>query len=562
MLTPVGVNRVLPQTGRMSWGTLPSIAAITPKYLQMLLLNAASGSYQQQWELFDLMLDTWPVLGSCVQELTYGIERKKLIFEPYREEDEQPTPSAVEKSQLCSHALENLMPDPASDENDKEGMVRDIISAWFVGLSVQEIIWQTNDEGVMPQSLQWAHPRYLGFNDTGALGLNTATNRGGNQWRPFPQNKFLVGIHKSKSGFPTSGALLRPLCWWWCAANFSADWLLNLAQLFGIPWRIGYYDPNAPVEVQNAIDQMLQNMGSASWGRFPITPGQEKPFELIQQQHQGSDHSPQGEMLDRADRYARDLILGQTMSGGQGTTGKGGGQAFGKVEHEVKEDRIDAAGKFVANVINGQLIKSILLLNYGNTDEAPKLRFLNDEEGDLAEAQRDKVLIDMGVPIGVRFAQKKYGIPEPAEDEELLAKPEPKQQFGDFGGSDFQDQETPDETNAPNEEAEPAKALQKILAIEDDAMFTQQLSELADEIVSASQISILPSEENARRLERNAGGQHGHPFYGNQYVKLGETVMTPHGKGKVVANDHDGHFVSVNGRIRKYKPSDIKRMSK
>src|SRR5262249_8942747 len=149
--------------------------------------------YQQQWELFDLMLDNWPVLASCVQELTYGIERKKLIFDPYHEEDEQPTPSAVEKSQLCCHALYNFMPDVASDENDYEGMIRDLISAWFVGVSVQEIVWRTDSDGVMPAFTQWAHPRYLGFNDAGALGLNVARPRGGAQWQPFPDNKFLIG---------------------------------------------------------------------------------------------------------------------------------------------------------------------------------------------------------------------------------------------------------------------------------------------------------------------------------------------------------------------------------
>jgi len=44
----------------------------------------------------------------------------------------------------------------------------------------------------------------------------------------------------------------------------------------------------------------------------------------------------QGELLDRADRYCRTLILGQTMTGTH-ETGKGGGQAFGKVEEDVNQ---------------------------------------------------------------------------------------------------------------------------------------------------------------------------------------------------------------------------------
>src|SRR5215470_16765324 len=105
-----------------------------------------------------------------------------------------------------------------------------------------------------------------------------------------------------------------------------------------------------------------------------------------------ADHSPQGELLDRADRYSRMVVLGQTMTGTHGTTGKGGGQAFGEVEKDVKSDRIDAAGKFAEVVINKQLVPFILQLNYGNDDNAPTVRFLEDEEAGLVEAQRDKTL--------------------------------------------------------------------------------------------------------------------------------------------------------------------------
>src|SRR4029077_9195629 len=126
----------------------------------------------------------------------------------------------------------------------------------------------------------------------------------------------------------------------------------------------------------DAICSMLQNMGSNGWAAFPAGT----TLELKDTGKSGSDHSPQGELLDRADRYVRTLILGQTMTGGVGTTGKGGGQAFGVIEKDVKEDRIEACGRYVTEVINGQLIKSILTLNYGDTSEAPEARFLQEEE--------------------------------------------------------------------------------------------------------------------------------------------------------------------------------------
>jgi hypothetical protein len=334
---------------------------------------------------------------------------------------------------------------------------------------------------------------------------------------PFPDYKFLIAIHKAKPGTALGGPLLRPLAWWWCAANFSSDWLLNLAQVFGLPFRWATYDRNAPDATINAICEMLQNMGSNAWGAFP----EGTTLEMVQPSStSGSDHSPQGELLDRADRYCRNLILGQTMTGSHGTTGKGGGQAFGNVEKDVKEDRIDAAGKFVAGVINRQLITSILMLNYGDTDDAPQIKFLEDEVADLTEAQRDKTLADAGLVIGMDYLRKKYDIPAPAAGEETIggAKPDP------FGGGGFgqqdqfgqqQDTENPQETKAPDEETEPAKA----------------------------------------------GDQTGHAFRGNQYIRLGEMVMTPHGKGVVVA-ETDPHYayVSINGAVRRVSRADIKRI--
>jgi phage gp29-like protein len=478
-----------------AWRSLPRLAAITPQYLEAILWGALGGFQVQQWELFDLMADTWPELTACMQELTYGVERKKMIFEPFHEEDEKPTPDAIDKQHFVSQALRCMEPNPAGDENDLRGTVKDLVDAWFRGTTVLEIFWQSVEGvGICPRATQWVHPNNFAFGADNIMGLRG--DKDGNYYTDpvqplparivaFPPNKFLIGLHKAKSGPPLGCALLRPLAWWWCAANFSSDWLLNLGQLFGIPWRIAYTDPHSPPEVLNAIDQMLQNMGSSTWARFPVGT----TIDTISPSKEGSDHSPQGELLDRADRYARSLILGQTMTGSHGTTGKGGGQAFGAVEHSVKEDRIDAAGQFVAKVLNNQLIKSILLLNYGNTEEAPTVRFLEDEEGDLATAQRDKVLVDVGLPIGVDFMRKKYGIPEPADDEELL---KPSAKIGAPGENSGQTQpgvnadrealgDQTNDTETKVDETVEAR-LQKLSAITDDALFTKSLGELANEL--------------------------------------------------------------------------------
>jgi len=489
----LGIQRILRPQAAYRW-ILPFLAAITPQYIETILRGALAGNHVQQWELFDLMLDTWPELSACQQELVYGVTRKKIVYEPYQDEDTKPTPEAVERNKFITQQLKNMNPDPTRDDNALEGTIKDILSAWFQGISVNEIMWEQGNASVNVKSTSWVHPVCYAFNYDGVLGLRDVKPNREAQWpyptttlsaqiqpgelAPFPPNKFLIAIHKAKSGTPLGGPMLRPLAWWWCAANFSSDWLLNLAQVFGLPFRWANYEPNAPTATIDAVCNMLQNMGSAGWAAFP-TP---TTLEMVQPSGHGSDHSPQGELLDRADRYARNLILGQTMTGTHGTMGKGGGQAFGKVEHEVKDDRIDAAGRFAQTVINKQLIPYILTVNYGDAEQAPTIRFLEDEEAGLQEAQRDKVLVDAGLPIGIDFMRKKYGIPEPAEGEETLesSKPEPFGGMSPFGKQSPFDK-TRDEPPPEKDEQLQTKAA-KLNEISDNAVFAYELLKLSEEI--------------------------------------------------------------------------------
>ncbi len=54
-----------------------------------------------------------------------------------------------------------------------------------------------------------------------------------------------------------------------------------------------------------------------------------------------------------------------------------------------------------------------------------------------------------------------------------------------------------------------------------------------------------------------SGDKTGHPFRGNQYMKMGDYVQTPHGRGMIVINEYDSAYVSVGGTIRKYPKAQL-----
>ncbi len=443
---------------------LPYLASITPQYVEGVLRGALAGNHVQAWELFDLMIDSDPEIAACVQEYFQGVTKKKFVFEPYRDEDEAPSPTAIEKCKVVSAAIRNMRPDPQNDENDIRGTVRDILFARFHGQSVLEIEYHAKgDDGELnvkdiptlgqvlcPRSTYWVHPVCYAWSEIGRLGLRSAATdllgqkkalknfkggRGGetelplwntviSQPRPsqlvdFPDNKFLIGVHKSKTGSVLGASCLRSLAWWWVASNFCGDWLLNYAQLFGIPFRKATYSSGTSQSVQVEIKQMLAAMGSAGYVLLP--QGAELEFERAQG---SAGESPQAFLFNFANDQKRKVILHQTMSGGSHSGGsKGTGKAFGSVEADTKKDCIDEGAMYVESVLNLQLVPYILNLNYGDGGdmEAPTIRLIDDDEGNLEDAQAIQIVAQL-VDVGEDYMRKLFKVPKPGPKEKIAGQ--------------------------------------------------------------------------------------------------------------------------------------------
>lgn len=455
--TVPGLARILRPQAASRW-MMPNVASYTPQAVENILRGALTGDHVRQWELFDLMFDTWPELAGCQQELTESVMGLDIKFEPFAEEDEPPTPSAIERQKLVSTALRRMWPDVCADENDLTDTLKDILDGWFRGVVCLETEWHRIESSklgsiIAPRATFFAHPDNFCWNNAGRLNL-----RLDGRLVEFPPHKFLVGIHKAKSGSALGGALLRPLAWWWCAANFASDWLLNLAQIFGLPFRWANHDPNASQETVNAICNMLQNMGSAGWAAFPAGTTLE-----LKDAGKAGDASPQGDLLDRADRYARMLILGQTMSGSQDSS-KGGGKAFGTVESKVKNARRDAAAKYACKILNTQLIPSLMELNYGDRDECPEVCLEDDQEAGMDDATRDVALAGL-MPLSVPHLRRKYNMPEPGPNEESTGK---------------HNEPAPAPSVPPLPDPTLPDKLAALCAITDDAIFAKELQQLTD----------------------------------------------------------------------------------
>lgn len=414
-----------------------------PQRIEQVLRGAMNGNLVDQWNLFDLMEDTWPRLSKNLNKLKRAVKSRMRNFKPWAEEDEPPTPEAKQRAKVASSALWKMRPKRDENQNGFDDTIYDILDAWGKGVALLEVDWEVRDSGklgpiVAPQGTRYIHPRFYGYTNAGWLGLNvheiksaaaaagrpsgditqalTVDPEGDGIYARIPPDKFLICICKARSGHPSITALLRPLAFWWSASNFTQQWFLNFAQIFGLPIRWANYDPNTPGLVDKVLD-MLENMGSAAYGAFPAGT----TLELKEPMKAGSDN-PQISVLDRADHNCDLLILGQSGTTQISAPGQSGGSnAANKVLEGVEEDIIEAACDYTESVLNEQSLPSITRLNFGDDQYCPEVCLeAYEEEDKKGVAEMFKVASDIGVKIPSTYAHKRLDIPEPAPEEEVL----------------------------------------------------------------------------------------------------------------------------------------------
>jgi phage gp29-like protein len=454
-----------------------ALRTYTPQYVEQILRGAMSGHLQAQWEMFDLMEQTWPRLNSALNDLKDAVLALQWNVQPWSAQSAMPSPEAQRRARLCEELLWNFEPRAAHDENDFEDTLRDILDSVGKGIAVLEIDWQIrltqSGAALAPRCTRWVHPRFYGYPAYGPdhlmldgtqLALNRSNISSGfrvpgselaggtsllpsrlvsrlaspqqpgtrnsepgtpleaipGNFLPFPQNKFLIALCKQKSGHPISGALLRILGFWWAASNFTWEWFLRYAQIFGMPFRMAFYDANASQGTIDKIQRMLEGMGSAAWAAFPAGTQFELKTDL-----QHASRSAHQALLDAADKLVDILIKRQTLTTDAGDRGT---QALGVVHQGVRADRIMAVAGHAARIINRQLLPAICRLNFGDARECPWIQPGEKEARDeKAMAERDRLLLEAGLPMPRTWFYERHAIPQPAEGEEVVVARSPDQ---------------------------------------------------------------------------------------------------------------------------------------
>ena len=116
-------------------------------------------------------------------------------------------------------------------------------------------------------------------------------------------------------------------------------------------------------------------------------------------------------------------IVGGTLTS-HGSDGGKGTQALGTVHQETKEERsVDLCGK-VANIINRQLVRNLVLWNFGPDCPVPTFGYDVADEADLGQQVTvADTLQGMGMEIPKAWAHKTFAIPQPESPDDVLDRP-------------------------------------------------------------------------------------------------------------------------------------------
>lgn len=392
---------------------------LTPQRLQAILILAEQGDLVGQLELAD---DIEERDGHVFAELG---KRRGAITSLEWDVHPPDKPSAAEQS-LAAEVQEWLQGLPEFTD-----VLLGMMDAVLKGFAMHELVWSPDSDGrrrvlrpsftFQPQRMftTSANRRDLMLRSLAPPPGASANPAGmpATPAEPLQPFAWLAHVHQSRTGYLTRNSLCRVLAWPYLFKNYAVRDLAEFLEIFGLPLRLGKYPAGASREEKATLLQAVVGIGHNAAGIIPH--GMSLEFEEAAKGTEG----PFTAMWDRMEAMESKVILGQTLTAGEG---KSGTQALGKIHNEVRMDIRNADARQIEHTINGQLVRAYCLLNHAGVDarRLPRFEFDTGEAEDLeAYAANLPKLAQAGLQIGVEWAHKKLRIPKAEAGEEVLKGP-------------------------------------------------------------------------------------------------------------------------------------------
>ena len=356
---------------------------------------AGTGSFSTVYDLYRDMLVKWPHLRHTIKKRKNAVVGRDLMINA-RSEDAKD----VEVAEFCREMIQGI-------SNFRDDL-KELLDSIYFGFAVSEIMWGNGGNGkngwVVKGLRQRDQARFRFKLEDRALCLDVDGGRAA--FAPVEPNKFIVMQYDMEHENPYGQGEGKYNYWfYWFFKNSVKFWSI-FTEKFAMPTAVGKYPPGSQ---QTEKDKLLTAI-KALQSDQGITMPDNMAVELLEAQRAGT--------LDCYESFIRYLelsvsknILGATLTSDEGVHGT---RAQAEVHEGSKFEVTEGDCASLAGVLQEQMIKPLVVYNFGEGVREPQVEFdLSDPEDLLQRAQTDEILVRIGVPLGKEYFYEVYGRPEP-----------------------------------------------------------------------------------------------------------------------------------------------------
>lgn len=389
---------------RDRWSTYPT-SGLTPERLATIFKTADQGDVYRQAELFEEIEEKDLHIGSIFQTRRLAVSGCSLEVTPFSE-------SAEDKK------IAEFVAEAVTWIENWDDALTDLLDAIGKGFSVSEIMWEIAENKAWIRELKWVHQKRFTFYDADKTleYPRLLTDMDPVRGEPLMPNKFIFSRFRARSGTASRAGLMRPCAWMYLFKNYGIkDWVV-FAEVYGMPLRIGRYEPGASKEDKETLRQAVSSLGTDAAG--VISKSTEIEFIESIKNAQGNIYEL---LVTFCNKETSKAVLGQTAT----TEGTPGALGSEKARSDVRDDLKQSDAKALAKILRMQLVRPLVGFNFGWDKSLPNVQLQHEKAEDLqATATTYKTLTEAGFKgIPTAHVHEKFSIPVPAEGDETLQPP-------------------------------------------------------------------------------------------------------------------------------------------
>jgi len=266
------------------------------------------------------------------------------------------------------------------------------------GFSVAELLFANDGRHVFADNIKTKKPRRFTFDQQGRLRLRTRSNWQGEPVEEMYPNKFWVTTVGGDNDDDPFGSGFGSALYWptFFKRNDIKFWLTFLEK-FGQPTAVGKYDRNA-TDPERA--KLLEALAAIQTDAGIIIP-EGMMVELLEAARNGT--ADYDALATRMDLAISKVTVGQTL-----TTDAGASLSQSKVHLSVRQDLVQADSRLIDESFIDRVVSPLCALNYPGA-ACPKVSHRVAETNLKAQAEKDKILFDMGYRRTPESMQAEYG---------------------------------------------------------------------------------------------------------------------------------------------------------